>query len=157
MPKFTDSTGREWVVEVNVASLKRARTLAGVDLLKLLDGKGEAANSLASDPVALVDALYAIVKTEADARKVTDEEFGRSLAGDALEGATKALVESLVDFFPSARREMLRRAMGKMEEVQRRAEAKASEKLDEMLATMEASLSAAESKSSSGVAPGSSE
>ena len=38
MRTFEDNAGRTWTVEVNVAALKRAKGLAGVDLMGVLDG-----------------------------------------------------------------------------------------------------------------------
>jgi len=53
--------------------------------------------------VLLCDVVYAVCKPEADAQGVRDEEFGKAMAGDAIEHATKALLEELVGFSPSPR------------------------------------------------------
>ena len=102
MKQFNDNAGRAWAVEVNVATLKRVKGLAGVDLMEVLDG-GALIERLIRDPVLLCDALYAACKPEADARGVTDEEFGRAMAGDAIERATEALLDEIVSFCPSPR------------------------------------------------------
>jgi len=101
MKQFTDNAGRQWTVEVNVAALKRIKGLAGVDLLEVLDGA--LIERLIRDPVLLCDVLYAACKPEADERGVTDEEFGRAMAGDAIEHATEALLDEIVSFCPSPR------------------------------------------------------
>jgi len=101
MKVFKDNVGREWTVEVNVAALKRVKSLAGVDLLGVLDGT--LVERLIRDPVLLCDAVYAICKPQADERSVSDEDFGRAMAGDAIEHATEALLEELVSFCPSPR------------------------------------------------------
>jgi len=101
MKQFTDNAGRQWTVEVNVAALKRVKGLAGVDLLEVLDGA--LIERLIRDPVLLCDVLYAACKPEADERGVTDEEFGRAMAGDAIEHATEALLDEIVSFCPSPR------------------------------------------------------
>lgn len=112
MKTFTDSTGRAWSIAVNVASIKRVRGMAGVDLLSILET--DLLGKLSSDPVLLVDVLYSLVKPEADAAGVSDEDFGRALVGDAIDTATTALLEDLVDFFPSDRRALMRKAMEKL-------------------------------------------
>jgi hypothetical protein len=61
--------------------------------------------------VLLVDVLYAVCKEEADSRNVSDEEFGRSMAGDAIEFATAALLDEIIDFFPEAKRKVFRRIL----------------------------------------------
>jgi len=112
MRTFNDNAGRTWTVTVNVDAIKRVRSLLGVDLLGILDGK--LIENLAADPVLLCDVLYALVKPEADARGVPDEDFGRAMAGDAVDHATTALLEELVDFFPLAKRRLLRKALEKL-------------------------------------------
>ena len=101
MKTFTDNAGRTWTVVVNVDAIKRVRGLLSVDLLSIVEGT--LIDRLIRDPVLLCDIVYAVCKPEADARGISDEEFGRSMAGDAIEHATTALLEELVDFFPSPR------------------------------------------------------
>ncbi len=101
MRTFTDNAGRTWTVAINVDAIKRVRGLLDVDLLEILDGK--LIEKLYRDPVLLCDVVYAVCKPEADARSVSDEDFGRAMAGDAIEHATKALLEELVGFSPSPR------------------------------------------------------
>ena len=94
MPTFTDTAGRTWTVTVNVSGIKRVRDLLAVDLLDVANG--DLLSRLADDPVLLVDVLYALLKPEADARGVTDEDFGRGLAGGVLDEASSALMKGLL-------------------------------------------------------------
>ena len=112
MRTFTDAMGRSWSLEITVATLKRVRAVAGVDLIEAAGGT--LLDRLVADPVLLGDVLYACVKPQADERKITDEDFGRSLAGDAIDHATTALLEEFVAFFPSPRRRVLEQALAKM-------------------------------------------
>lgn len=101
MKTFNDNAGRSWNVEVNVATIKRVRGLTQVNLLEIIEGT--LIEKLVRDPVLLCDVIYAICKPQADERNVSDEEFGRAMAGDAIEHATAALLEELVSFCPSPR------------------------------------------------------
>lgn len=112
MQTFTDNAGRVWSVAINVNAIKQVKALAGVDLLETVGGK--LLERLVSDPVTLCDVLYALCKSEADAKGLTDEDFGRSMGGDAIDGATTALLEELVSFFPSRRRTILQKALSKL-------------------------------------------
>jgi hypothetical protein len=103
MHTFTDNAGRTWTVAINVAAVKRVRGLVGIDLYKLVDEGFKPLAALIADPVELADVLYCLCKDEADAKNVTDEDFGRALAGDAITLAADAFVEELIDFFPDAR------------------------------------------------------
>jgi len=102
MHTFTDTAGRTWTLTVHVDALKRVRALVGVDLVEAVTGDLWA--RLLADPVLLCDVCFALAKPEADAQKVSDEAFGRSMAGDALGTALAALQEELLGFFPSHQR-----------------------------------------------------
>ena len=116
MKSFTDNTGRTWTLVVNVATIKRVRALCGVDLNSIVeveDGKPSAKllERLSGDPVLLVDVLYAVCRPECDRKGVSDEDFGAAMAGDAVEQATDALLDEIVDFFPEAKRKAFQRIL----------------------------------------------
>ena len=116
MKSFTDNTGRTWTLVVNVATIKRVRALCGVDLNSIVDvedGKPSAKllERLSGDPVLLVDVLYAVCRPECDQKGVSDEDFGAAMAGDAVEQATDALLDEIVDFFPAAKRKAFQRIL----------------------------------------------
>jgi len=113
MAQFRDNNGRTWEVTVTTATLKRVKSLLhGVDLGKMASN-GTIYSALADDPILLCDLLYAVCKPEADAAGVSDEDFGRGMAGDAIDDATTALMEGLIDFFPKGRRNLYRKALTK--------------------------------------------
>jgi len=103
MRQFKDNSGRAWTVEINVATLKRVRGLTGVDLMQIIEGT--LIEKFIRDPVLLCDVVYSICKPEADAAtpRVSDEDFGRAMAGDAIEAATGAVLDELISFCPSPR------------------------------------------------------
>ena len=114
---FRDNKGRSWEVVLNVHQIKRVRAALGVDLVNVItldkDGavKVDLIDRIANDPCLLVDILYIISEAQAQKIGVNDVEFGESLAGDAIEEATKAFLDELVDFFPAARRLFLKKAV----------------------------------------------
>lgn len=103
MKTFQDNAGRTWVLSIHVYAVKRVRAICGVDLYGLVDEKFEGLGKLLSDPVVLVDVLYVLCKDEAEKLTVSDEDFGRAMAGDAIEHATDAFLAELTDFFPDPR------------------------------------------------------
>jgi hypothetical protein len=126
---FQDRAGRTWSLSVNVDAVKRVRSLLSVDLLEL--GEGKLLEKIAADDVMLVDIIYVLVKPEADAQKVTDVDFGRAMAGDAIDAAWKAFLEELSDFFRSpAKRRVLRKALVKLEALEEKVMAAAEKRLD---------------------------
>jgi len=128
MQSFRDNQGRTWAIDVNVDAVKRVRQLLDVDLLKAAEG--ELLAKLAGDPVMLVDVIYAICKPEVDRQDITNEDFGRAMAGDAIERATEALLEGLVDFFPNPKRAPLKKALGKLRTLEALALTRANRMLD---------------------------
>ena len=129
MRTFQDRAGRTWGLAVNVDAVKRVRSLLSVDLLEL--GEGKLLERIASDDVLLVDIIYVLVKPEADAAKVTDVDFGRAMAGDAIDAAWKAFLEELSDFFRSpAKRRVLKKALAKLEALEEKVMAAAEKRLD---------------------------
>ena len=119
MRSFKDNAGRTWTIAINVDAIKRVRAVAKIDLLTAIDGK--LFQQLADDPVLLVDTIYCVCKPEADAQGITDEDFGRAMAGDAVDAATTAFLEELIDFFPSQKRRPLLKALEKLIALQAKA------------------------------------
>jgi hypothetical protein len=112
MHSFVDNSRRTWEIAINVAAVKRIRGLLGIDLYALVDDGFKSLSKLVSDPVTLADVLYCLCKDQADKQSISDEDFGRALAGDAITHAADAFVEELIDFFPDARaRASLRKAI----------------------------------------------
>ena len=128
MKTFNDNAGRTWTVTINVDAIKRVKSLLSVNLLEAVEGK--LLERLVSDPVLLCDVIYAVCKPEADAKGVSDEDFGRSMAGNAIDLATTALLEELVDFFPQQRRRLLRKALEKLRKLESMALTAAETRLD---------------------------
>jgi hypothetical protein len=145
MKTFADTAARTWAIIVNVAAVKRVRELLQVNLLEIADQKAKLLERLVDDPCLLCDILFCLVKPEADAKGVSDEDFGRGLAGDALGAATDALLSEIADFFPKGRREIMQRILAKLTALQDKATSLALTKLDdpELDRQMEAELKAA--------------
>lgn len=116
METFRDNQDRTWELAVNVAAVKRVKGLTEVDLLTAIDG--QLFERLVGDPVLLCDVVYALCKPQADEQKVTDEDFGRAMAGDAIDNAVKALLPELIAFFPSPRRQVLQKALAKFRKLE---------------------------------------
>ena len=111
MKTFLDKDKREWQIVVDVGQIKLVRDLVKVDLYGLFTDE---AKRLFSDPPLLVDTLFVLCRAQAEARKMSDEDFGRALSdGDVLEASADALVDAVMDFFPSSRREILRVTVAK--------------------------------------------
>jgi hypothetical protein len=131
MQTFKDNAGRTWTPSINVTSVKQVRQLLKVDLLDIVDGK--LIEELISDPVKLTDVIYVLCKEEADKRKISDEDFGRAMGGDAIDRATAALLEELANFSRNPeRRKLMQKAIEKYNRVESAMMEKANERLDQI-------------------------
>jgi len=122
MARFKDNAGRTWPVIINVDAVKRVKETLKFDdrplnLMTCVED-GEFLARLAADPVLLCDLIFVVCKPDADAQGVTDTDFGRAMAGDAIEHATDAFLEALVEFFPAKKRRLLGKALAKLSEFQ---------------------------------------
>tara|TARA_B100000809_G_scaffold166695_1_gene164000 strand:- start:500 stop:973 length:474 start_codon:yes stop_codon:yes gene_type:complete len=118
MKQFNDSKGRAWSVEFTVSAVKRIRGLCDFDPLD-----GEALQGLASNPVLLVDVLFATIQPQAETQNVTDEEFGAAMGGEAIAHATEALIDEIVNFIRQtdpSKGKFITRSMEKYREVNAR-------------------------------------
>jgi len=111
MNVFKDKLGRTWDVDINVSIIKHIRKQFNLDLSKFITFEGKTPKSemlekLAADPCLLVDVIFLICKAQADEREITDEDFGRAMAGDAIEDATDCLLDAIVEFLPAANRKV---------------------------------------------------
>jgi hypothetical protein len=128
MHTFTDTQGRPWTITLNVDAIRRVRSVLNINLLEAIEGK--LLERLITDPVLLCDILFVVIQPEAVAKGVCDEDFGRALGGDVLEAATTALLEELVDFFPSAKRAVFRKALSKLKQLETLAIDTATQRLE---------------------------
>ncbi len=148
MKTFIDNAGRTWTVAVNVDAIKRVRTLCGVNLLEIFEG--DLLGRLANDPILLCDVLYAVCKPELDAKGISDEDFGRAMGGDVIEAATAAFLEEMVGFFPSPKRAVLTKALGKLRVLEERALRAVESRLDDPRLMAEVEKQLAEIETASG-------
>ncbi len=112
MQVFEDGAGRKWEVVVNIATAKRVLDVCGIDLVGA--EAGALVQELYVTPIKVAGAVYAIIKPQLDEQGVAEEAFCESLAGDAVDEMTKALLAELVAFFPGRRGRLLKKALDKV-------------------------------------------
>jgi hypothetical protein len=123
MKTFTDTAGRTWTLALTIDAAKRVKSLLDVNLLELDLPAGKAGagdppllTRLGTDVILLCDVIFALVKPQADAAGVSDQEFAAALGGDVVLAAQTAFYEELVDFF----RKLGRGDLAKAVDAQRR-------------------------------------
>jgi len=127
--------GREWHVTVDGPKIRQVRAeLGGFDL-----GARDASQfgRLIDDPLLAAEVLWVLCRKQAAELGVSQEQFDAMLGGDAGEAAAVALLDAVIDFFPSRQRGLLKNLLSQQQEIQRAATAKAESRLLDP-ATMEA-------------------
>lgn len=110
MAKFTDASGREWNLRLDYFTVRQLRKSLSIDLLNL-NGQGEAFAKMGDNLELLVNAIYLICEDQCSARGVSDEDFGRALAGDSFSLALIALQEACISFLPPPDRAAAKRLL----------------------------------------------
>jgi hypothetical protein len=127
MPSFK-AGGREWLVTIDGPKIKRVREALGVDLgardCKQFD-------QLTADSVLAGDVLCELLRKDIDAAGIGTDVFLGYLTGDEGEAAGNALIEAIIDFFPSRQRSLLREMLAKNQSVMMAADQVAREELND--------------------------
>lgn len=104
--KFVDKQNREWLLNVNVAAMRRAKA-SGVDLSMPVSQLQQ----FVMDDVFIADALWAIVSPNAKERSITQEQFEDAFDGHAFDLARTALFAGLEEYYdPKSQRAVMFRA-----------------------------------------------
>ena len=123
MRSFNDSEGRDWTLDLNIAS---ARPLS--EFCKQADppvNLFDATSFLAAigDIIFAVDCLSVLTAEQRDRRGMTPADFGRALKGGSAYEAQRALTEEYSDFFPDpATAGVIKRSLARLNESSKREE-----------------------------------
>lgn len=128
--RFTDLTGREWVLELNRGKMLRIRTELDVDFGNV-EQFGKVWAKLLADDDLLVDVIWA---TLADRRgALTLDQFQNALDGQVLEAAKDALLEAVFFFTQPGKRALIRKATSALMTAYRQAIAEAEMNLEKAM------------------------
>lgn len=130
MAFFKDCNGKNWEVSINIKTLKRVKNTLGIDLLDLSEG-GDV-TKLEKDIMLRCDVLYLVCQDECEKSGISDEQFGESLIGQAIEDAQDAFIEALINFYPPRQAEIMRETQRKVKVAQDKTLKMMGQKLSEM-------------------------
>jgi len=125
--KFTDMTGREWVIAITLGKVRNIENQTGCSLLKL---QGDhSLESLAEDVGKFADALWIVVQGQ---HECSADEFFDSLSGESFDQAGQAFVEALIEFFPAKKKRVLQSLNNKGQELMDKATEEMLKKIDNL-------------------------
>ena len=132
MKIWKDAEGHSYETKITVAEIRDVKTELGINLMDI--ATGDLLQRISEDVILLCDILYVINRSQAKEYGIDDVQFGRNLYGDALEEATRAFMEEMINFFPNQRtRQLLTKAMTKGQERMDKALDLAEKSLEEEL------------------------
>lgn len=132
MKIWKDAEGHAYETRITVAEVRDVKTELGINLMDI--ATGDLLQKISEDVILLCDILYVINRSQAKEYGIDDAQFGRNLYGDALEEATRAFMEEMINFFPNQRtRQLLTKAMTKGQERMDKALDLAEKSLEEEL------------------------
>ena len=132
MKIWKDAEGHAYETKITVAEIRDVKTELGINLMDI--ATGDLLQRISEDVILLCDILYVINRSQAKEYGIDDAQFGRNLYGDALEEATHAFMEEMINFFPNQRtRQLLTKAMTKGQERMDKALDLAEKSLEEEL------------------------
>ena len=132
MKIWKDAEGHAYETKITVAEIRDVKTELGINLMDI--ATGDLLQKISEDVILLCDILYVINRSQAKEYGIDDVQFGRNLYGDALEEATHAFMEEMINFFPNQRtRQLLTKAMTKGQERMDKALDLAEKSLEEEL------------------------
>lgn len=133
MRKFKDKEGIEWEITIDFSSALAIKQEVGVDILDIAEGKDLVL--LSSDIATLGAVFWVLLQEQAKTREIADEKaLFRRFNGDVLDEATKCLIAECFDFFPPAKRSLLKAAYEKLLAAEAQSLASAQTTLDQMSA-----------------------
>lgn len=124
---FKDINGKDWVIDIHLGSLELVREVCCLDLTKLFEDDMKPIGSLFADPYKLASVIWTLVSPP-NSPESARSAFMMAFRADAIEAAAMALVDAVIDFFPSPqRRETLRELVKHVWEVANGIEKEAAE------------------------------
>lgn len=99
MATFTDKKNGTWEIDLTVATIRRIKSLAGVDLLQIGEGERPLFVRLVDDFELQGAVLWATIEPQARERGIEPEQFANLLGAKNANQAIKLFRKELADFF----------------------------------------------------------
>lgn len=128
MQQFKDKTGQTWNVDLTVGSLKTIREATGIKLGDIYAKDTGLGDLIYAEPEKLGALLWVLVEDQADALKITEEQFAKRLNGESLNAAISAILAACANFFRSGK--TAQTLTQRLPEILERIDAEAADKLN---------------------------
>jgi hypothetical protein len=96
---FKDAERREWDCSLTIAGIRRVAAGCNINIATIAVGDPPPLATLTTDPLALSVVLWHLLKGQADAHKVSEDQFYELLNGDTMAAAFNSFWEGVRLFF----------------------------------------------------------
>lgn len=107
MPAFRDNKDREWELFIDAPTAMKIRNDCDQRFLLNDNAEDNTYARLAGDPVLLCRVVYLLCEKQRKEREVSEESFYREVLGKAIDRATEAMLEAIINFTPARIGEVL--------------------------------------------------
>lgn len=132
MPSFKDNKGREWVIELNLLTI-RPMKVAGFDIYTLDENRMAKLKQLSVDGDALAEWVWQNVKPQAEKLGIGFEEWIVGLNGDAVYSMREAFFDAYANFIPNPK---MRFALQNLRDAEKKVKDQAAEIFEEATAKL---------------------
>lgn len=130
MEIFKDLKGREWRLQITVGTIRKVRSVLGLDLY---DVSSEGFIQVIVDETEkLIDMFYLILEDQAKELGVDGQGFAEGFSGEVIDEATTAFLDELTNFFPRSKREPVKKLLAKTQKLVSIATERMMEKIDDI-------------------------
>lgn len=113
MKTFTDAAGRTWTLSLTLGTAMAVKAKLEIDLLQPEAGDPPLLARLGTDEMLLGQVLCALLESQFQSHKLTEEQVQAGFDGQTLLAAQKAFYEELIGFFRSRGRNDRAKAVAK--------------------------------------------
>ena len=100
--EFVDAKGRRWHPRLTLGALRDLETLTGIPVLDAVADPERATEQVFRNARVVSLGLWLSVMNEAEAARVSQEDFEDSIVGPVVSDAMTAFIETLCECFPMA-------------------------------------------------------
>ena len=132
MAEFIDNKVRKWQVAIDAPTILMLRKEADPDFMLGDTAESNTYKRLEADPVLLCRVVFLLCQKQLTERDVSEEDFYKEVIGNAIEKATKAILEAILDFTPrQTTRDVLRTSAAVDDQIREVAAQKAIAKIND--------------------------
>ena len=114
MQSFKDKNGKSWDIELNIGTARKIKSRCDIDIENVVTFNKQnqpqdvsILERLSGDAILLFNVIFAICEDQVTTAGMTEESFAELFNGDAIEAATEALLDEIINFSRPAKRKVL--------------------------------------------------